>query len=350
MSPTLARRHHYLPRFLLNRFADGDERIAVRMRDRGYFVTSTRNAAVETDLYSRTSPTGGRDSSLEELLAALEGEAAPLLAALAEGRIPEPQSEDREILAHFFAFQAARAPEHFERWSLLDRVIAFADGLDITEDLVAEFLTTEHLGDTRLAHREVEAVTVFVQGALNMPGGPVDRDGYLEAMVFNAITEMAPRIENRAWRVERCRKPRLAISDRGATLKARKQGPWNQGLGVESADEIWVPLDPKSLFVAAKSGVDCIDEVEPKVFDRATQYVAAQAHHALFGHPKRPKVLRQVAMARRRPVLRFQMATIRTSDGKTHEMIHNWVPPDDRPVSPEQGHFLYTGPSFTGEG
>jgi hypothetical protein len=106
------RRHHFIPRFYLERFASGDL-LSVFDRDRNEFrLQSPINTAVLRDYYAFTGPDGSRNVEVEQALAVLEGETKPILTKL-DSRESLTQRE-KESLATFVALQETRTPE-FER-------------------------------------------------------------------------------------------------------------------------------------------------------------------------------------------------------------------------------------------
>jgi hypothetical protein len=108
------RRHHTLPAFYLEGFA---EQGMLWLFDRitgEYRRQSPRNTAVRRDYYSLKDPKTGEvvDHALEELLARHESDTAPLIARLSARKPIE--AEERPTLAHFVALLYTRVP-WFER-------------------------------------------------------------------------------------------------------------------------------------------------------------------------------------------------------------------------------------------
>lgn len=108
-SGTVAKRHHYLPQFLLRGFAEGGIITTVELPGTRVYNQPVRKAASENHLYSLPGHPNGVDS-FEKALSQLEGEAASVLAEIAAGSWPLAE-ESRSTLAYFIALQMARGPE-----------------------------------------------------------------------------------------------------------------------------------------------------------------------------------------------------------------------------------------------
>jgi hypothetical protein len=69
------KRHHFVPQMLLNRFADGEGRIAFFDKSRpenGVQITTPKNLLVRQHLYSKINRDGSRDGTLEAYYSELE--------------------------------------------------------------------------------------------------------------------------------------------------------------------------------------------------------------------------------------------------------------------------------------
>lgn len=78
------RRHHFVPRFYLDRFADPKHRVMVYERGaRRSYATNMLNAAVEAGFYTVRDESGGRSEMVEEVLAEIEGIAKGIIKGIA---------------------------------------------------------------------------------------------------------------------------------------------------------------------------------------------------------------------------------------------------------------------------
>jgi len=134
---TTARRHHYVPAFLLARFADpvGDRRGWMYQLDTSTGKpqkTTPNSACFERDLYSQTVG-DGRDNTIEALFSIVEKHAASAIERL----IADPlklTAEDRETLSYFLAFQFSRTPASLEqRRAMADALMTALFGMHFAD-------------------------------------------------------------------------------------------------------------------------------------------------------------------------------------------------------------------------
>jgi hypothetical protein len=83
---------------------------------------------------------------------------------------------------------------------------------------VAEYLQKRHLGFAA-ERQEVEAAWSLVVGLNNMSEGQpeITRIDSVRMLFDAAVSELAPRIEQHSWSVQRCRKRILVTTDRPVT-------------------------------------------------------------------------------------------------------------------------------------
>jgi hypothetical protein len=106
-----ARRHHWVPRFLLKRFADDRNTLQVVTHDSPSrtFRASVDNLAVENGFYYLHMDTGESRDDLERHLSEMEGQAASAIRILESDHGEFGPSERRSLL-FFVAWQLARGP------------------------------------------------------------------------------------------------------------------------------------------------------------------------------------------------------------------------------------------------
>src|SRR5207244_3759263 len=101
--PARPKRHHYVPRAYLDRFAS-DGQVQVRWRDGRQYLANPKNVAVETGFYDIPDAHGEKSSVVEEGLAEADSSAIDVLRRIdVSGAAPEPQDRDRHALALFMA-------------------------------------------------------------------------------------------------------------------------------------------------------------------------------------------------------------------------------------------------------
>jgi hypothetical protein len=112
MKPSRPKRHHYLPQFYLEGFSV-EGRLFIYDEPRSQLRPGrATNTAVRGHYYSFINEQGGKDPSIEESLARIEGRAVPTFGALRRCQALSP--EDRYNLSIFLGFLRCRTPA-FER-------------------------------------------------------------------------------------------------------------------------------------------------------------------------------------------------------------------------------------------
>ena len=105
-------RHHVVPRFILEKWADSAGQVQVRSKagDRTYQQQVTDLGV--TDFYTAVSISGELDASMEDLLAEIEGASSAVIRELMNPFAPLRQLGDDQTakLANFVAFQMVRGP------------------------------------------------------------------------------------------------------------------------------------------------------------------------------------------------------------------------------------------------
>ncbi|MCV7401285.1 DUF4238 domain-containing protein [Mycobacterium fragae] len=119
----IARGHHTVPRFYLDRFANDGHQIGVlRLPGDIRYRQSTRDVSVVRDFYNidnRADP-----NAVENLIAEIEGEAAAVFRKVLDDHQWPLDNNDRSILATFFGLQRVRAPHQRQVFTEIAEVIA----------------------------------------------------------------------------------------------------------------------------------------------------------------------------------------------------------------------------------
>lgn len=322
------KRHHQVPREYLERFSV-DGKVRVRRRDGVAFETSPINVAVESGFYDITDESGSRSAAVERALSDIEGLAWGALETI-DRTIHPPRGEDRAALARFIAIQMTRTTHHRERALFPKRVADWADGREVTRELVREYLRTEHLGHEP-EDGEVEGAFVFVWQHLQEPD-IVTRDWAIEMMLESAA-ELVGRVLALHWTVEVDRRGRFVTSD-APVIPWRK--PVNrdhyEGLGVDNASELRFPLDAGKQLVLSKRARRPMIEAHDVRVRRANAAMASACHRFIVGSPTSRAEIDSQHLDRWRPAIRFNVAPlfIPDADGELVEqpgdVVHIWVP------------------------
>ncbi len=105
-------RHHVVPRFFLEEWADTAGQVQVRSKagDRTY-QQHVKDLGI-TDFYTAVSISGELDGRMEDAFAVIEGEASSVIRGLMDPFVPLRQlgREERAKLANFVALQMVRGP------------------------------------------------------------------------------------------------------------------------------------------------------------------------------------------------------------------------------------------------
>jgi hypothetical protein len=115
-------RHHHLPRFYLQRFANERMQIAaVERRTRERRLTAIKHTAADKDFYTAMNTEGEKDGKTEQPLTHIEGNAARAIRNVLSQvfQLFPSQPQDRADLCLFLAFQKVRGKLTRKRIELL---------------------------------------------------------------------------------------------------------------------------------------------------------------------------------------------------------------------------------------
>jgi hypothetical protein len=328
MATSNAKRHHYVPRSYLARFAEGGV-VYVRWRDSRRYKANPTNVAVETGFYD-VSDGGTGKSEVEDILAAVDDAAISALRSIDRSlRPPDPETTDRLDLAMFLGLQSTRTPELRERLLFPENLASYASGREISKELVRNYLAEVHLGFEPIA-MEVQAALDFVTVALHDEHKltPSDR----VRVMFGAARRMATVMLDIAWTVEVDRKENFITSDTPIVIW-RSPTPRDQyeGVGVLNAEEIRFPLDPGKQLVLSHRHRSPSVRVAPDRARSCNRDMADACHRFIAGRPGRGPAIDALRVSERRPVLRFHTGPLyaKQLDGSAKyegELLHLWVP------------------------
>lgn len=253
-------RHHVVPRFLLQRWANSASQVQVYRRiENSYGVASIADLAIK-DFYTFVDINGRKNSLLETLLGEVEREAAKVLRGLIDSSKPNhlPPS-DLKTLARFAALQVVRTPRHRRESELLGEwyVKTVARGR-VSEEVLRTIEVTPHPNDSLrmlgglaesmfplFASRPLALVTLS-EPALLISDEPVvvnaPSNVHHVPDCFRSDEEIEERLRRRR---RRDRKQRDKPGLRGRTVHFFPTV--NRGIGV--AEEIALPVSPEAALV-----------------------------------------------------------------------------------------------------
>ena len=325
------KRHHQVPQFYLERFAS-DGKLIVRWRDGKTYDTSPVNVAVESGFYDLPDGMGGTSKEIETGLADIEGMTEAVLRKVDRvGSPPGPADRDSATLALFVGLQMARTTQHRERVLFPRRVVDWANGRQITRELVAEYLESEHLG-FEPDPGEVDGALTVVSVALRDEPNTLTDEFAVEMMLRSGI-EISRRLLRLNWSIE-CDRRREFITSDTPVVVWRKPTPRDEyeGLGIENADEIRFPLDPgKQLVFSRRERRPRLDVAVHRV-RRSNTDLAGACHRFLVGTPDNRAQMNRQHLERLRPVIRFNVRPLveEGPDGQMRprggDVVHMWTP------------------------
>jgi hypothetical protein len=273
---------HTVPRCYLRRFADQRERIRVFNRNKQDppFVTGIGNVAVERDFYALET-TFGRSQDIEHRLGAIDGEACSALAKLSNGIWPV-SSADREILSNFIALQLTRGTRFREflkeiatdMMRLASRAQASIPGA--VEAIAGDNATAEDIEDFR---------AILLEGRVEVT--PNRSAAVIDALKI--AEELVPIIGVKKWNLMKTDGLRIVTSDNPVTLWRKPLGPHdNWGVGVQTADEVALPVDPQHALVLRHpypTEEELVREADSDAVRALNSRTILQAHRWIYSHP-----------------------------------------------------------------
>ena len=239
------RRHHYVPRFYLDRFTDQKGRLGAFDRQKGTSITTTANAvAVERDFYTFPEGMGLPANSLEEALSSQESDAAEAIRRLvAEGRVLRSH---RESLILHMALQLLRTQR--QRRSTKD--LAQWTGTQLAQVQLSRQLSEGGI--------ETDSERTFAESALRQLEDGELRVGLekqaLKALPLLALVEALSVLRSGwNWVLVILTAAKLITSDHPICLLGEPEpGTLASTVGIASALEIWFPLDPRHALVLSR--------------------------------------------------------------------------------------------------
>ena len=292
---TAAKRHHYVPVFLLQRFTNANGQLSRLDKTTGKpGRCNPEDAACVKGYYRYRDHEGDSQNDLEPVLAEIEGEAAAALKRLEEVDI-QKGTEDRAIIAMFLALQRARTP-YGQGVSLeLHRtVMGSMLEVDLTNRPVEQLAHT--LGEDGVPltpdeaeHRRADLLARFASGNLRLEP---QREAALQGM-FYSMEGTAPVIADLGWTLlEAPPNAGFVISDTPITM-------WNPEPRFPFSGDGWcsgpkaettLPLSPKLCLKVTSVGPDFetrhatrgeVNAINARTFGWAERWIYAPSQQAL---------------------------------------------------------------------
>jgi hypothetical protein len=336
-------RHHYVPRFLLNRFGfdeDGHRRIYRYELESGKAQSlSTADVAVVKD-YNTLKSRSKEEAGLFELFFALfEEQAAPIISTLVAGE--EPSLKEMGILANFVAAQQVRTPrgrgyarfmmEEARRLSMINEV---ATGGERVKDHLRESLGREPSAD-EVSEWQADTIAVLEHDVKVV----ADREHEIVGQTI-ALEKLAETVISKQLVVLHsppAKRFRFVLSDEPLVRRDPASQSGNAGWASTSF-EATLPVDPEACLLFQQGEAASVVHMRcpaPKV-EEVNLRTYAWAREALFG-PNEDRIREVVAQARRSPKL---IAALRPVAPK----IYIFEEPEPKSL---EGATIIAGPSST---
>ncbi len=302
----MSQRHHLVPQFYLQAWTVGGKAglRGIRRSTGEILSLSPKNAAVETDAYAIEVPGKGKDYVAEKVLGAVESEAALALRNML--RTWPPSDSDRERWSMLIALQVTRGRD-------------FRDN----QNAVAEYLLKTQVAldsrdpadmRKRLVDAGLEPTEESLQVLREMMENP---DSYhvemhparLIHLALQTALEVLRYFALRQWSLVILPQPVLVTTDHPLALCAYPDasGPFG-GVGVMTADEIWMPLDPTRLLVMTHPDTEAkVGTVPMERVLSINLRVAAACDDWVFARPGNPQLKEIAAWLEGKPAPRIKI-------------------------------------------
>ena len=257
------KKHHFVPQFMLKNFADEKRQLVVNPVNRpSSYVSNVRDLGHRNFGHSLFMPGRQPDhSTLEELMADLEGHTAQVIEELCRASSSDVDSEAKEVLGFFIALQWMR---HRFVLELMRSTVLGQRSID-ADDPAYEYATKS-------------------LGLFNVLAGVLDpwalRDDP-RADYKDRWSPIPSRLSTWSWRLFRPNRDALVISDNVVCLSglaAGEQSPmppaWTLhgvGIGFGNCRRVTVPLSPRLGLIVARDAKD-LRNVKSSGFNRWTIY------------------------------------------------------------------------------
>lgn len=298
-------RHHRVPRFYLERFANERMQIAtVDRRTRARRTAAIRETAAEKDFYTAINTEGAKDGKTEHLLSHIEGNAARAIKNILNPVFPlfPPRPQDRADLCLFLAFQKVRGKLTRKRIEMLGDLWAHLQ-------IPAGMTTGQARAQLQASEQEAtpESVQEIVELGASMEDFEFVPDPNAHLGVMGGVAlRISELLLPRPWWIAEYDSPALLTSDEPVALHFRDRSrPPGYDRGIAHADEIWFPLDPRRLLILGSPGDQLPEQrLRPAARTAATvnRTIAACAYEHVYMHPAQDH-LKGVRLPRPGPVL-----------------------------------------------
>jgi hypothetical protein len=283
-------RHHTVPRFYLEYWADNEENLVVVEKPGGrQYMTSPKTASAETDFYTYIDLEGKPAGHLEQVLGYVEGRAAEAVARITHplfGKFPPPPDDKRDI-ATLIAFQKVRGKRRRKEIELQADFFTKLQYSGMNRDSIERLLMERHgeVGPAALA--EMEEFVAHLEEYEFVPD-PNDHLRMLGSLAF----EIFKRLMRRHWYLAVFDASALITCDEPVLLYKRNPSPF-RGYGIVDADEIWLPVNPRTLLTLTlePQPVPSLFMAPAQCAEIVNTYAVHNAYQYVFLHPEHQDIM-----------------------------------------------------------
>jgi len=286
---SVTKRHHYVPRFYLRRFADEQQRLRVYRAHSQLppIITAVKDAAVRTGFYKLDLTGPGDPTILENELAKIEAASAKVIQRVCSARSWPPTQPDRGVLATHMGLQYMRTPEkrrsHEEMADTIEKV--FYENM--TADWARERLM--EIGESPTEDRI--ALIMDISEHPDRYRFVLHPNEFLRSMVTVGL-EVARLLGERSWWLGTSPGPAFATGDHLPVLFTRPEmrQPF-KGVGLQGAEEIHFPLDRHHVLLMFPPGMpEKAFVLERDNVTFTNSLIASSSHRFVFRHPDDPPI------------------------------------------------------------
>ena len=255
------RRHHYVPQFLMQRFADDNQLVRLPLfdSDESASATHVKNLAVRKDFYTLTVEGVGDTAAVEEGLARLDSDACIAVERLTSAESLPPSPADQTKLTTWFSLLFFRGPR-------VRRMMEAGDSV------AAKMMLTLNKPD--------------VMASLPEQWEPFRHQNAYVTQMLRMVDEAAPLLLPRRWTLVKFSEPGIVLPDTPVVLSG--SGDPHVGTGLATAQELLVPLDRQTILALHYYDpiANQVIEVEhSNLQDNFNRVLVAGAYEEVYCHP-----------------------------------------------------------------
>ncbi len=277
-------RHHTVPRFYIDNWADVDHNVLVIEKPGGRrYPARSKNISAETDFYTYIDFDGNPAGHLEQALGYMEAEAAGAISRITHpvfGTFPPPP-DDRHAIATLMAFQKVRGKRRRKEIEQHTDFIMKVQVSGLDREGIRQLLI-DRIGEaTEERIAEMEDMVANLEDYAFVPD-PNEHLRMLGPLSFGIFT----RLMRRHWYLAEFATPALITCDEPVMLYKHNVSPY-RGYGLLDADEVWFPLTPRLLLILARepSPLPAKFAAPPEFAELVNHFVMHHAYQLIFAHP-----------------------------------------------------------------